>query len=170
MRLHWLFRLLPLFLLSLASLLPAVFLLEAEAAAQTPDTVFLDELTSPELRDAIRAGKTTVIIPSGGVEQNGPHMVLGKHNIIVRYAAERIARKLGNALVAPVLGVRSRRRPGAPGGPSAVPGHHLAAGPVFPRSGRGRGQKPEARGISQCCSAGRPRRQPGGAEGRRGER
>lgn len=72
-------------------------------AAHTPDTVFLEELTWTEVRDAIRAGKTTIIFPTGGTEQNGPHMVLGKHNFIVRHASERIARSLGNALVAPVL-------------------------------------------------------------------
>ena len=44
-----------------------------------PNSVFLEELTWMEVRDAIAAGKTTVIIPTGGTEQNGPHMVLGKH-------------------------------------------------------------------------------------------
>jgi creatinine amidohydrolase len=68
-----------------------------------PDIVFLEELTSFEVRDLIKAGKTTIIFPTGGTEQNGPHMVLGKHNFIVRHTAEQIARQLGNALVAPVL-------------------------------------------------------------------
>lgn len=72
-------------------------------AAGIPDTVFVEELTWTEVRDAIRAGKTTIIFPTGGTEQNGPHMVLGKHNFIVRHAAEQIARRLRNALVAPVL-------------------------------------------------------------------
>jgi creatinine amidohydrolase/Fe(II)-dependent formamide hydrolase-like protein len=56
-----------------------------------------------ELRDAIAAGKTTVIIPTGGTEQNGPIMVLGKHNFLVRYKAGEIAKQLGNAIVAPVM-------------------------------------------------------------------
>ena len=73
------------------------------SAAGIPDTVFVEELTWTEVRDAIRAGKTTIIFPTGGTEQNGPHMVLGKHNFIVRHAAEQIARRLRNALVAPVL-------------------------------------------------------------------
>jgi len=72
-------------------------------AAELPDTVFIEELTWTEVRDAIKAGKTTVIFPTGGTEQNGAHMVLGKHNFIVKHAAEQIARRLGNALVAPVL-------------------------------------------------------------------
>ncbi len=73
------------------------------AVAQVPDTVFLEELTWTEVRDALAAGTTTVIIPTGGTEQNGPHMVLGKHNYLVRYKAGEVARRLGNALVAPVM-------------------------------------------------------------------
>jgi len=68
-----------------------------------PDTVFLEELTWTEVRDLLAAGKTTVIVASAGNEQNGPHMVLGKHEYIVKHAADRIARKLGNALVAPIV-------------------------------------------------------------------
>ncbi len=73
------------------------------ATAQTPDSVFIERLTWEEVRDAIAAGKTTVIVPTGGTEQNGPHMAIGKHNIRVAANAEAIARRLGNALVAPVL-------------------------------------------------------------------
>src|SRR6187431_2183005 len=73
------------------------------AVAQAPDTVFLEDMTWVEVRDAIAAGKTTVLIPTGGTEQNGPHMVLGKHNILVKYKAGEIAKQLGNAIVAPVL-------------------------------------------------------------------
>jgi hypothetical protein len=72
-------------------------------AAHAADTVFLEELTWTELRDQIRDGKTTIIVPIGGTEQNGPHMALGKHNLRVRYLSEKIARALGNALVAPVI-------------------------------------------------------------------
>lgn len=80
------------------------FLLVVPSAfAQTPDTVFLEDLTWTELQDQIRAGKTTVIVPIGGTEQNGPYMALGKHNVRVRALSEKIARALGNALVAPVL-------------------------------------------------------------------
>ena len=73
------------------------------ALAQAPGSVFLDDLTWTELRDQIRAGKTTIIVPIGGTEQNGPHMVLGKHNVRVKVLSEKIARALGNALVAPVI-------------------------------------------------------------------
>jgi len=73
------------------------------AAAAPPASVFIEELTSPELAAAVRAGKTTILVPIGGTEQNGPHMVLGKHNVRVRVLAGRIAQELGNALVAPVI-------------------------------------------------------------------
>ncbi|HEY7249007.1 MAG TPA: creatininase family protein, partial [Methylomirabilota bacterium] len=78
-------------------------LVSTPARAEAPDTVFLEELTWTEVRDAIRAGKTTIIIPAGGTEQNGPHMALGKHNARVKVLSERIARGLGDALVAPVI-------------------------------------------------------------------
>jgi creatinine amidohydrolase len=67
------------------------------------DSVFIEELTWMEIRDAMQAGKTTVIIPTGGVEQNGPYLATGKHNYILRATSEAIARKLGNALVAPIV-------------------------------------------------------------------
>ncbi len=67
------------------------------------DSVFLEELTWLEVRDALRAGKTTVIVATGGVEQNGPYLATGKHNYVLRGTTEAIARKLGNALVAPIV-------------------------------------------------------------------
>ena len=79
------------------------FLLAAAANAQRVDRVWLEDLTWTELATAVNAGKTTIIVPIGGTEQNGPHMVLGKHNVRVKVLAERIAMTLGNALVAPVI-------------------------------------------------------------------
>jgi creatinine amidohydrolase/Fe(II)-dependent formamide hydrolase-like protein len=70
---------------------------------KAPDTVFIDELTWEENRDLMKAGKTVFIVPIGGTEKNGYHMVLGKHNYTVAHAANLMARKLGNALVAPTL-------------------------------------------------------------------
>jgi creatinine amidohydrolase len=78
------------------------------ARPQPPETagaasVFLEELTWTELRDAVRSGKTTALIPVGGTEQSGPAIALGKHSLRVRFLAGRIALELGNAIVAPVL-------------------------------------------------------------------
>ncbi len=94
----------------------------SSAAAQVPDTVFIEELTWTEVRDAIKAGKTTVILATGGTEQNGPHMVLGKHNFIIKYTAEQIARRLGNALVAPVVAYVPEGNLDPPSGHMRYPG------------------------------------------------
>ena len=66
-------------------------------------SLHLEELTWTEVSDALAQGYDTVIVPTGGVEQNGPHAVLGKHNLIVRHTSEAIAAQLGGTLVAPVL-------------------------------------------------------------------
>ena len=63
----------------------------------------LEEMSWIELRERIAAGSTTALVPIGGTEQNGPHMLLGKHNVRVKLLATRIAERLGNAVVAPVL-------------------------------------------------------------------
>jgi creatinine amidohydrolase/Fe(II)-dependent formamide hydrolase-like protein len=65
--------------------------------------VFIEELTWEETRDALKAGTRTVIVPTGGTEKNGYHMILGKHNYIVTHGANMMARKLKNALVAPTI-------------------------------------------------------------------
>jgi creatinine amidohydrolase len=72
-------------------------------AATAPAGPFIEEMTWTELRDRIAAGATTVLVPIGGTEQSGPHMVLGKHNVRARVLAGRIAERLGNAVVAPVI-------------------------------------------------------------------
>ena len=61
--------------------------------------VEIERMTWIEVRDRIADGATTIIIPTGGTEQNGAHMVLGKHNFIVAETARLIARALGDALV-----------------------------------------------------------------------
>jgi creatinine amidohydrolase/Fe(II)-dependent formamide hydrolase-like protein len=71
--------------------------------APLPSTLKMTDMTWVELRSAIAQGYSRVIVPSGGIEQNGPHMILGKHDHIVGFAAERIAAELGRTLVAPVV-------------------------------------------------------------------
>jgi creatinine amidohydrolase len=83
--------------------LAAVCLAGAALAQAQTASVELEQLTWTELRDRIAAGATIALVPIGGTEQNGPHLVLGKHNVRVRLLAERIAQRLGNAVVAPVL-------------------------------------------------------------------
>ncbi len=67
------------------------------------NSVWIEELTWIEVRDAIVAGKTTVIVPTGGIEQNGPYVATGKHNYVLQSACEGIARQLGDALCAPII-------------------------------------------------------------------
>jgi creatinine amidohydrolase/Fe(II)-dependent formamide hydrolase-like protein len=72
-------------------------------SATGADSVYLEELTWTEVRDRVQGGTTTILVPIGGTEQNGPHMVLGKHNARVKALAGQIAQALGHALVAPVM-------------------------------------------------------------------
>lgn len=67
------------------------------------DTVWLEEMTWMDVRDAMAAGSKTVIIATGGIEPNGPWLALGKHNYVLRANCEAIARKLGDALCAPIV-------------------------------------------------------------------
>ncbi|TAK99526.1 MAG: creatininase family protein [Aquabacterium sp.] len=81
----------------------SVCLFAAAGLAQAASSPYIEDMTSPELQARVTAGSTTVLIPIGGTEQNGPHMVLGKHNVRARVLAGQIAQGLGNAVVAPVI-------------------------------------------------------------------
>jgi creatinine amidohydrolase len=87
----------------LAAAVAALLSLGFLPAWAAPERIFLDDMTSAEVRAAVKDGKTTVIIPVGGTEQSGPHIALGKHNIRVKALSGKVAEALGNALVAPVL-------------------------------------------------------------------
>jgi len=67
------------------------------------DTVFIADMTWMEDRDAMKSGTDTVIIATGGIEQNGPYLVANKHGVVLQAMTESIARRLGNALVAPII-------------------------------------------------------------------
>ena len=67
------------------------------------DNVWIEELTMLEVRDALAEGKTTALILTGGIEENGPYLTTGKHNHVLRVMGESIARRLGNALIAPIV-------------------------------------------------------------------
>jgi creatinine amidohydrolase/Fe(II)-dependent formamide hydrolase-like protein len=68
------------------------------------DTLFIEDMTWMEVRDALKAGKDTAIVAAGGIEQNGPYVVTGKHNVVLRATTRAIADRLGNALIAPIIG------------------------------------------------------------------
>lgn len=76
---------------------------QAPPAAAQQSSVYLDDLSTTELRERIAAGGTTVLVPIGGTEQSGPYMALGKHNVRARALAGQIAERLGHTVVAPVL-------------------------------------------------------------------
>jgi creatinine amidohydrolase len=84
-------------------ILLVAMLLTAMPAHGQVRSVWIDDLTWWEVRDAVAGGKRTAIIYTGSSEQNGPHMVIGKHNIIAHHTAQRIAEELGDALVYPIL-------------------------------------------------------------------
>ena len=67
------------------------------------DNVWIEELTVLEIRDLLREGTTTALILTGGIEENGPYLTTGKHNHVMRVMGESIARRLGNALAAPIV-------------------------------------------------------------------
>ena len=90
----------------------------ASPSASRLASVYVDDLTSPELHARIAAGATTVLVPIGGTEQSGPHIALGKHNVRARLLAGRIAQRLGNTVVAPVIAY-------VPEGSITPPGGHM---------------------------------------------
>jgi creatinine amidohydrolase len=94
----------------------------AASVQAAPPSVYLEELTWTELRDAVKAGATTIILPVGGTEQSGPQMALGKHNARVRVLSGRIATTLGDTLVAPVLAYVPEGSVSPPAGHMRYPG------------------------------------------------
>jgi creatinine amidohydrolase len=103
------------FILLAACLLPAsasiygqtriesVELLAMDRPIAAGQSYWLEELTFLEIRDLILTETTTVIIPTGGIEENGPYLTTGKHNLILEASCPAIAEKLGNALCAPTV-------------------------------------------------------------------
>ncbi|MBK8158847.1 MAG: creatininase family protein [Rhodospirillaceae bacterium] len=107
----------------LVAALPA----DADMAAE----VELEHLTSAEVAARLAQGWTTVIIPTGGTEQNGAHLVLGKHNVVVGHTAKAIARGLGKTLVAPVMAYVPEGSIDPPEGHMLSPGTISLPEPVF---------------------------------------
>ena len=104
---------------SIAAMVLALCCACAQAAS-----VFIEDMTWPEVKSAIASGKTVAIYYAGSTEQNGPHMAFAKHNAIAHAVAQRVAEELGNALVYPTM-------PFAPtGDPIAKSGHMRFPGTV----------------------------------------
>jgi creatinine amidohydrolase/Fe(II)-dependent formamide hydrolase-like protein len=109
-------------LVALASGALALSIASEPLTAPLPNTLKMTDMTWVEVRSTIAQGYTRVIVPSGGIEQNGPHMILGKHDHIVGFAAERIASELGRTLVAPVVSYVPQGSYAQPAGNMRFPG------------------------------------------------
>lgn len=69
------------------------------------DALLLEQMTWPQVQEAMERGYTTALVACGAVEQHGPHLPLlvdASHG--TRLALE-VAERLGNALVAPTVRV-----------------------------------------------------------------
>ena len=86
------------------------------------DTVFMEEMTWMEIRDAMKSGKDTAIVATGGLEQNGPYLATAKHNIVLRATTDALARRLGNALVSSIIQFVPEGEIDSPSGHMRYPG------------------------------------------------
>jgi len=97
---------------------PRIDVAEMPRPIDMHDSVWIEDLTMLEVRDLLKAGKTTALVLTGGIEENGPYLTTGKHNNVLKAQGESIARALGNALVAPIVTLE----PGNPARPNLSPG------------------------------------------------
>ncbi len=144
----------PQFLIAAAAVLLACALLPGRLSASLPAGVELKDLTWVEVRSALDAGYTTVIVPTGGIEQNGPHMVLGKHDLIVAEAARRIAKDVGRTLVAPVVSYVPEGAYDPPSGNMRFPGTIGVPEPVFSGVIEGIARSLKVSGFKLICFLG----------------
>jgi creatinine amidohydrolase len=127
---------------------------QSTLTASIPDTVDIADMTWVELRGAIEHGYTVAIVPTGGIEQNGPHMVLGKHDYIVHKTANRIARELGRALVTPVVSYVPEGNYDPPSGNMLFPGTLGIPEPVFAQVLEGIARSLKSAGFKTICFIG----------------
>ncbi|HUZ01425.1 MAG TPA: creatininase family protein [Thermomicrobiaceae bacterium] len=70
-----------------------------------PGEVLIERMSWTDVRDAMAAGSRTVILPVAAMEQHGPHMAIGTDTFLGYETSERLARALGDALVAPAISI-----------------------------------------------------------------
>ena len=127
---------------------------QSTLTAPMPDTVEIADMTWVEVRSAIERGYTVVIVPTGGIEQNGVHMVLGKHDYIIRSAANRIAREIGRTLVTPVVSFVPEGSYDPPSGNMQFPGTLGVPEPVFAQVLEGIARSLKSAGFKTICFIG----------------
>ena len=138
----------------LAVIVLGVALPNSPLTAPMPDTVEMADMTWVEVRGAIERGYTVAIVPTGGIEQNGPHMVLGKHDYIVRDAAGRIAKQLGRTLVTPVVSFVPQGNYDPPTDNMKFPGTLGVPDPVFAQVLEGIARSLKLAGFKTICFVG----------------
>jgi creatinine amidohydrolase/Fe(II)-dependent formamide hydrolase-like protein len=136
---------------ALAGCAIAALVITRPLTAPLPNTRAIADMTWPEVRSAISHGYTTVIVPSGGIEQNGPHMIVGKHDYIVRFTGDRIAAELGHALVAPVISFVPEGDYDPPSGHLLFPGTIGVSPPVFASILEGVARSLKVAGFKTIC-------------------
>ena len=137
---------------ALAGIAVTIAVVQRPLTAPLPGTIRIAEMTWVEVRSADRErGYTRVIVPSGGIEQNGPHMVLGKHDYIVGWTAERIAAELGRTLVTPVVSFVPEGNYAPPTGHMRFPGTIGVTEQVFAGVLEGIARSLKAGGFKTIC-------------------
>jgi creatinine amidohydrolase len=77
----------------------------AEAVEKTVPAIRMEEMNWPDIKRAIESGFTTAVVAVGSTEQHGPHLPTMTDARIGEDVAERVARKLGRALLARTIAV-----------------------------------------------------------------
>ena len=102
-----------------------------------------------EVRDLIKAGKTTALILTGGIEENGPYLTTGKHNNVLRVTGESIARRWATR-----SSRRSSRSSRATPSASARRARCLLSPETYQRRADRHGGQPQDAGLQEhrsCC-------------------
>ena len=111
------------------------------------DSVWIEDLTYMEVRDRIAAGATTAIVSTGGIEENGPFLATGKHNVILEALCPAIAEELGNALCAPIVPFVPEGNIDPPSGAMHFPGSFSVRDETYQALLEGHRQQPSSARI-----------------------
>jgi creatinine amidohydrolase/Fe(II)-dependent formamide hydrolase-like protein len=96
-------------------------------------TLELERMTWMEVRDRVKDGARRVIVPTGGIEQNGPFVALNKHDLIARAVSVQVAELLGNTIVAPTISFVPEGSFNPPSGHMRYPGTISLSSDTFQR-------------------------------------
>ncbi|PZU07081.1 creatininase family protein [Sphingomonas sp.] len=77
--------------------------LVAGPAAAAGKPAALEQLTTVELKERLETGCPVALLYNGGVEESGPHLALGKHNLRIYQYGAQLAQAIGDAILLPVM-------------------------------------------------------------------